>query len=724
LKQVTLNYKTNELRLLDVPAPVVQPKHVLVRTAFSAVSVGTEGMKVTRAAKGLLAMAKERPDQVRQLMRTVQREGVSAAYRKAMNKLDVPNALGYSLSGIVEAVGEGVTDLRVGDRVACAGEGIAAHAEVVLVPKNLCVKVPDEVPLHQAAFATIGAIAMQGVRQAAPTIGETIGVIGLGVLGQIAAQILRAGGCQVVGIDVDPQKCDLAVRHGALAAFPRSAEHLERDVMAATNGRGLDAVLVTAATSSSDPVQLGITLCRDRGTLVVLGIVGIEVPFEKAVKKELQIRLSRSYGPGRYDPTYEVHGVDYPLGYVRWTEQRNMESFLGLAARGAIQLDSIITDRLPFEQAADAYEKVKNRGSSHVLGVVFEYDQSSRASARVVLNAAAPRPAGESVRVGVIGAGNFARGTLLPQLKAMTGVELRGVANATGLSARFTADKFGFNYCTADPQEVLGDADVDLVVIATRHDTHASLAVEAMRRGKAVFVEKPLALTREELSQIIEAQRETGARLMVGFNRRFAPATDAVMKLIRGRREPIVVHYRVNAGLLPADHWLQDPLLGGGRMIGEGCHFIDWMRALVGSPIRTVSAVVSGNAGTYRDDNVIANFTFEDGSIGSLTYTGNGNSGMAKERAEVFCDGTSIVLDDYRSVTAFVKERSDAAWTGKQDKGHAAEMQLLIDAVRGGKELPIAFEEVAEVTDATFGVLESMRSGLQIDLRRDAEPSE
>lgn len=719
MKQVTLNYKTNELRLLEVPEPVVQPKCVLVRTAYSAVSLGTEGMKVTRASKGLLAMARERPDQVKQLIRTVRREGPAAAYRKAMNKLDVPNPLGYSLAGTVEAVGEGVTEFQVGDRVACAGEGIAAHAEFVCVPKNLCARVPAEVPLDQAAFATIGAIAMQGVRQTAPMVGETVAVIGLGIVGQLALQILRANGCRVVAIDLDPAKCEMAKQFGAVAAIARNDEHLDRHVLAATDGRGVDAALVTAATASNDPIRLGVNICRDRGTVVVLGIVGMDVQFEKAVKKEINIKLSRSYGPGRYDPVYEQQGVDYPIGYVRWTEQRNMESFLALIATGAIDLAPIITDRVSFEHAADAYEKVKNRGSSHLLGVVFEYP--ANAARKVLVTHRSAAPVTGAVHVGVIGAGNFARSTLLPELKSVPNVELRAVANATGLSARATADRFRFGYSTASSEQVLDDPQIDLVIIATRHDSHARLVIEALKRNKAVFVEKPLALTRAELQEIIDAQRESGGRLMVGFNRRFAEPTARVREMVRGRSEAVVINYRVNAGFLAPDHWLHDPLVGGGRIIGEACHFIDWMRSVVGSPVRSVLASSMSNGGVYCNDNVAVQLGFHDGSIGNLIYCANGNAGLPKEFAEVFCQGSAAVLDDYRTVTTYIGDRRRVHKSSRQDKGHAAEMKLLVEAVRNGTELPIPFVELVEVTHATFAVLESMAEGVRVDLIGEAE---
>lgn len=714
MKQVTLNYKTNELRLLEVPPPVAQPNQLLVRTAFSAVSLGTEGMKVTRASKGLIAMARERPDQVQQLLRTVRREGIGAAYRKAMNKLDVPNPLGYSVSGVVEAVGAGVTEFRVGDRVACAGEGIAAHAEFVCVPKNLCARVPDGVPLHQAAFATIGAIAMQGVRQLAPAVGETVCVVGLGLVGQITLQILRANGCRVVAIDLDPAKCEIASGLGAVLAVPRGDEHLARHVLAATDGRGVDGVLVTAATPSSDPIQLAVELCRDRGTVVVVGIVGMETKFEKVVKKEITIKLSRSYGPGRYDPVYEQHGVDYPFGYVRWTEQRNMEGFLGLIETGVVNLDPIITETVPFEQAAEAYSKVKDRASSQILGVVFEYAKEADRSPVVVHRP--PTPADGRVRIGVIGAGNFARATLLPALKSMRDVELRGVANATGLSARATADRFHVGYSTASFEHVLDDPDIDLVLIATRHDSHAALVIEALRRGKAVFVEKPLALTRAELEAIVDVQAEGNGRLMVGFNRRFAGPTRKVLDLVEGHSEPLLVNYRVNAGFLAADHWLHDPVMGGGRVLGEACHFIDWMRAVVGAPIRSVVATPMANGGMYKDDNLAVQLTFADGSIGNLVYCANGNTGVSKEYAEVFCQGSTAILDDYRTVTTYVGDRRRAHRSSAQDKGHVEELKQLVEAVRQGRALPIPVSELIEVTHATFAVLESAAEGVRIDL--------
>lgn len=711
MKQVTLNYKTNELVLKEVPPPVAQRGAVLVRTAFSAISLGTEGMKVTRADKGLLAMARERPEQVRQVVDTLMREGPVATYNKVMNRLDAPTPLGYSLAGVVVGVGDGVTEFAVGDRLACAGEGIAAHAEMVSVPKNLCARVPSGVPLDHAAFATIGAIALQGVRQSPISVGECVVVIGLGLVGQLAVQLYRAAGCRVFGIDLDPTKCELAIRHGAEGALSRSSPHLAEHVLQFSGGRGADAVLVTAATPSSDPAQLAVTLCRDRGTVVVLGIVGMEFQFETAIKKDVQIRMSRSYGPGRYDPVYELHGVDYPIGYVRWTEQRNMESFLELIASGAVRLDSIVTHRFKFADAEAAYSEVRDRESGRAMGIVLEYDTSAALPSRVEIKGGAPRPAAGEVVVGVIGAGNFARNTLLPALRGLPGVRFRIVANATGLSARHTADKFGFASCSADAADVLGDPAVNLVLVATRHDSHAGLTCDALRMGKAVFVEKPLAMTREELARVIEAQQSSGAALMVGFNRRFAPATAKVLELFRGHAEPIVLTYRVNAGYLPPSDWLQDPVLGGGRIIGEACHFIDWMRFVVGAPITSVTTGAMDNAGVYVTDNVVAQLRFADGSLGNLIYVANGDARMPKERVEVFGQRSAAVIDDYRTVELFEKGRARTERLGSQDKGHRREIALVAEAVRTGGAMPVAAPELFEVTEATFAVLESIASG-------------
>jgi polar amino acid transport system substrate-binding protein len=679
-----------------------------VRTAFSAISLGTEGMKVTRAAKGLVGMARERPDQVRQVLDTLRREGPAATYNKVMNRLDAPTPLGYSLAGVVDAVGAGVTEFQPGDRVACAGEGIAAHAEMVAVPRNLCARVPDGVALEDAAFTTIGAIAMQGVRQAGLAVGETVAVVGLGLVGQLAVQICRAAGCRVFGVDLDSAKCELAVRNGAAQAVTRNDPHLEERLLQFTGGRGADAVLVTAATPSSDPVQLAVTLCRDRGTVVVLGIVGMEFQFDKAIKREVQIRMSRSYGPGRYDPQYELHGTDYPIGYVRWTEQRNMDSFMELLATGAVRLESIVSHRFRFAEAEAAYAQVRDRESGHAMGILLAYDTTAPLPSRVEL-APAPQAAAGEIVLGVIGAGNFARNTLLPALRPL-GIRFRVVANATGLSARHAADRFTFESCTARAEDVLEDPVVTWVLIATRHDTHAPLAAAALRAGKSVFVEKPLAMTREELAEVLGAHRG-GGRLMVGFNRRFAPATDKVLEVFHGHAEPLVINYRVNAGYLPPTHWLQDPVLGGGRVIGEACHFIDWMRYLVGAPITSVSAGAMANGGVYSNDNIAVQLRFQDGSLGNLLYVANGDTALPKEYVEVFGQRSAAIIDDYRVVRRYVKGREDVQKLGSQDKGHRTQMARVVEALRSGGEMPIPAAQLFEVTEATFAVLDSIASG-------------
>jgi polar amino acid transport system substrate-binding protein len=718
MKQVTLNYKSGQLRLSEVPSPTAQPGCLLVRTAFSAISLGTEGMKVTRASKGIIAMARERPDQVKQVIDTFRREGFSATYEKVMNRLDAPTPLGYSASGVVLAVGEGVRGFAVGDHVACAGEGVAVHADVVSVPQNLCARVPKGVSLEHAAFTTVGAIAIQGVRQSSAGLGEFVVVIGLGLIGQLAIQLYRAAGCRVFGIDLDDEKCGMAERTGAERTSNRGDVHLSEHVLEFTNGRLADVVLVTAATPSSDPVRLAVELCRDRGTVVVLGIVGMELAFEKLVKKEVTIKMSRSYGPGRYDPTYENKGVDYPIGYVRWTEQRNMESFLQLISSRTVSLEPIITHRFKFAEVEEAYNRVLQRNEGQVMGILLEYECEQEANSLGVAQEPRQRAtnAPKEAVIGILGAGNFLRGTLLPMLKSQDGVRFRTVVNATGLSAKHVADRFGFEIASTDHQAVFNDTEITCIVVGTPHDSHARYAIEALRHEKIVFVEKPLALTADEMIAVTKTVQQTGGRLMVGFNRRFAPATLELKSFFKTRSQPLVLNYRINAGFLTPQHWLQDPAVGGGRILGEACHFIDWMYSVVGHPIVAVSAFAADDRGIYCGDNLVAQFRFADGSIGTMTYVANGDNGLGKEYIEVFGERSAILIDNYESITTSVRGKTKKLRSGKQDKGHAAEIKAFISAVMQGTDLPISFAEIEHVTWATLAVLDSARRGATVML--------
>lgn len=726
MKQIVQSYRTGQLSLSEVPIPALEPGHVLVQTAFSAVSLGTEGKKVITTRQSLVGKARSRPDLVQQVLRTAQREGLLNTYRKVMNRLDEPMPLGYSAAGTVITVGAGVEEFRVGDRVACGGEG-AAHAEVMAVPVNLCVKVPDGVPLEEAAFTTLGAIALQGLRQAEVVLGESVVVIGLGLVGQLTVQLLKANGCQVVGIDLDSWKVALAEEMGADRAMVRADPGLEATVLTLTRGRGADAVIITAATSSSDPVELAARLCRDRGYVVSIGHVGLDLPRQVFYDKELRFSMSRSYGPGRYDPIYEEKGIDYPIGYVRWTEKRNMEAFLDLVAAGRVNLQGIITHRFKFEQAEQAYELLT--GERHEgpapLGILFEYDMSkdhltpamrriwttARRSERAASEHLAVRGRRSAVGIGFIGAGSFARKFLIPPLVKHPHVRLVGVATATGISGQHTAEKFGFAYSTGDYRQILEDPDVQCVFIATRHNLHAQLAIEALQAGKVVFVEKPLALNWEELDKVIAAQRETGGHLMVGFNRRFAPLVQEIRDFFRRRVESMAIQYRVNAGYLETNHWYHDPDQGGGRIIGEGCHFVDLIAYLVSSSIQTVYAAGMDNVGRYHDDNVSITLTFADGSVGNVLYLANGDIALPKERVEVYSQGASAVLDDFSQMYLYRQGRRKSH-KRRRDKGHRAEVLAFIDAVREGKPLPTPFEACVDSTAATLAAMDSLAVGL------------
>ncbi len=721
MKQIVQSYRTGELKLAEVPVPALEPGHILVQTAFSAVSLGTEGKKVRTARANIIDKARQRPDQVRQVIDVARREGVLNTYRKVMNRLDEPVPLGYSAAGTVIAVGADVEEFRLGDWVACGGEG-AAHAEVIAVPVNLCVKVPDGVALEEAAFTILGAIALQGVRQAEVVLGESIVVIGLGLVGQLTVQLLKADGCRALGIDLDAVKVAMAEKMGADRAMVRADPGLESAILALTRGRGADTVIITAGTPSSDPVELAAKLCRDRGRVVSIGHVGLDLPRQVFYDKELRFSMSRSYGPGRYDPIYEEKGIDYPIGYVRWTEKRNMEAFLDLVAADKVNLQGIITHRFKFEQAEQAYELLA--GEKHEakapLGVIFEYDTSKddlAPTARRVHTSVCPQSAirnpQSTIGVGFIGAGSFARKFLIPPLVKHPHAQLIGVATATGISGQHTAEKFGFAYGTGDYHQILGDRDIQVVFIATRHNFHAQLAIEALQAGKAVFVEKPLALNWEELEEVIAAQKETGGHLMVGFNRRFAPLVQEMRDFFQRRVEPMVIQYRVNAGYLEANHWYHDPDQGGGRIIGEGCHFVDLIAYLVGSSIQTVYAVGMDNVGRYHNDNVGITLTFADGSVGNVLYLANGDAALPKERVEVYSQGATAILDDFSQMHLYRQGRRKSL-KRRWDKGHRGEVLAFVDAVREGKPLPTPFEACVDSTAATLAVMDSLPVGLPL----------
>lgn len=718
MKQLSQNLRTGKLSVDEVPAPGVQVGQVLVQTAYSLISAGTERTKIDTGRKSLLGKAMARPDQVRQVLASAQQLGLKATYEKVMTRLDARSPLGYSAAGVVLGIGLGVEEFQVGDRVACGGS-TAAHAEVISVPKNLCVHVQDQVSLEQAAFTTIGAIALQGVRQADVSLGEWTVVIGLGLLGQITVQLLKAAGCYAIGFDPDQNRCNLAVQLGADKAL-NSASALQAQVGLLTNSKGVDAALITAGTSSNQPVELAGEICRDKGRVVVIGAVGLKIPREPYYKKELDLKLSRSYGPGRYDPTYEEKGLDYPYGYVRWTERRNMQSFLALVAGGKIDLASLVTHRFSLEHGGEAYALIRGANSEPYLGILFEYPQTRLSEHKKVNVTSRYEPIAGNLGVGVIGAGNFAQSMLLPNLRKNDQVTLQGVTTMDPLQSRDVADRFVFNYAASTHKEILRDPAVHAVLIATRHDSHANLVIEALQAGKAVHVEKPLAMTPLELEQIERTYQEAQSRgtpfLMVGFNRRFAPMTLAIQRFFAGRQEDLSILYRINAGFIPLEHWTQDAEQGGGRIIGEACHFMDLLQFFTGSRIKQVYASALPDQGKYRDDNLTISVKLEDGSIGTVLYLANGDKALPKEYIEVSGDGKVAVLEDFRKVRLIAGGRTKVSRVGAQDKGHRAEMNAWVNAIQAGTLEPVPFDQAVAVTQATFAVLKSLSEGKPVSL--------
>lgn len=713
MKQLLKNLRDGQTLVADVPVPSVRPGMVLVKTAASLVSVGTERMVVEFAEKSLVGKARSRPDLVRQVVDKARREGVLSTIDAAFNRLDQPMALGYSSAGTVVAAGEDVRGFKPGARVACAGGGYAVHAEYALIPENLLAMLPDSVDFESAAFCTLGAIALQGFRLAQPQVGERVAVIGLGLLGLLTVEIARAAGCSVFGVDLDPARVTLAASLGAHAVLREGAEEAGRGY---SQGRGFDAVLICADTASNDPVQLAGELARDRGAVVAVGAVGLQVPRKIYYEKELQLLISRSYGPGRYDPGYEEDGRDYPFGYVRWTEGRNLQAIADMLGSGQMDVHPLITHRYPIEEAERAYSLISGKEGESFLGVIIQYPPEGELTPdhRVdFLENALPSPIDGELALGVLGAGNYATATFLPVVEKTGGVVKVGIASATGLTARHAAQRFGFRFASSNDQEVLENERVNLVAILTRHNLHGRQVLTALKHGKAVFCEKPLALTTEELNEIeITAAVESSLLLMVGFNRRFAPFSVKVRQFFAERSEPLAAHYRVNAGFLPASHWLHDSAVGGGRIIGEGCHFIDYLIFLVGDLPLKVQTFALPDAGRYHEDNVQIVMTFPDGSVGTVTYLANGDKSLPKERVEVFCGGRVAVLDDYRELELIQDGRRQTYRSRlRQDKGHQAGWQAFLEAVQKGATPPIPYVQLFGGARAAFAAQRSLKSG-------------
>lgn len=720
MKQVIQNFKTGELTVEEVPVPTLREGGVLVRNRYSLISTGTEAGTVKLARKNMLAKARARPDLARKVIEVAKRDGLLTAYQQAMRRLDSPVRLGYSCAGTVLEVGQGVDDIKVGDRLACGGGGYANHAEVVFVPRNLCVKLPESVDFRSGAFVTVGAIALQSVRIADVRLGEVVVVIGLGLVGLLVVQCLKAAGCKVVGIDLDVEKVELALGLGADCALARDAPNLEGKVAEATNCIGADAVIITAATSSNDPIELAGKLARYKGRVVVVGKVGMAVPRQLYLYKELELFTSLSYGPGRHDRIYEEKGIDYPVGYVRWTENRNMAAFAELLGTGRVCVKKMITHEFAVEDAQRTYEIITGEGQRRHIGVLLRYepDRAVSDTVRFRRNERRARKAikGE-VNVGVIGAGNFAVGVLLPNLSKVRGAHLKAIASATGVSAKAVGEKYGFEYCTSDYQRILDDPDIDCVMIMTRNNLHAPLVVQALESGKDVFVEKPLAISLEQLRAVVDVWKRTSGRAMVGFNRRFSPFAIKLKEFFANRSQPMVATYRVNAGFIPRDHWVHDPEVGGGRIIAEVCHFIDFIYFLTDSRGTRVYAqsISEQRHDIVNADNVLVNLEFEDGSIGSVAYVSNGDRSFSKERIEVFCDNAVGVLDDFHSLHLVRDGKSETrrSWL-TQDKGHVTEVVTFIKALQDGMDLATDFRTAVHSTLCTLQALVSLACKLPI----------
>lgn len=709
--QLTQKLKSGEMNIQAVSPPVCGQGIILVRNHFSLISAGTESSTVKAARSSLLEKARQRPQQVKQVLDTLLRQGPIQTYRAIMKKLDAYSPLGYSSAGKVIEVGTGVEGFAIGDLVACAGAGYANHAEIVAVPFNLCVKLPPEADLRNAAYNTLGAIALQGVRQADLRLGESCAVIGLGLIGQLTCLMLRASGIRVVGIDIDGDVVRTAGEHCADLALKRTEPGVTDSIQSFTGGLGVDAVIITAGSSSLDPINFAGEIARKKGRVVVVGAV--PTGFDRDPHwylKELELRMSCSYGPGRYDLAYEEKGIDYPAAYVRWTEKRNMEAFQDLVHSKRINIDYLTTHEVPLEKAPKAYDMIVNR-SEPFLGILIKYDvEKPLEKSRVEV-----RPSSPVTKVGIafIGAGSYAQGNLLPNLpKNDQDITCRGVMTSSGTTSKRVAERFGFEFCTSDEQDILGTQDVNTVFIATRHDTHGEYVLKALKAGKNVFVEKPLCLTESELAEIekvyqTQAPSPQPPLLTVGFNRRFAP----LALLLKGKigSGPMSMIYRVNAGAIPADSWIQDKEIGGGRIIGEVCHFIDFLTFLNGSLPVSVSAVALPDPHNLQDT-VNINLSFENGSIGTVSYFANGAKSLDKEYVEAYRSGMTAVLHDFRRLEIHGKGSAFKKKLFSQDKGQKEMVRTFLTAIKQGGQPPIPFADILAVTRSTFAALESLRT--------------
>lgn len=705
MQQLTQKLGSGDMIVQEVPSPQLGMGMILVRNHYSLISAGTESSTVKAARKSLIGKAKERPQQAKQVFDVLLQQGPIQTYRTVTKKLEAYSPLGYSTAGVVIEVGGGVNEFVKGDFVACAGLGYAVHAEFIVVPKNLAVKLNTETNIKNASYNTLGAIAMQGIRQADLRLGETCAVIGLGLLGQLSCLMLKASGVRVVGIDVSPSAVEIARKHCTDLALPRNANGIEEQINQFTNGVGVDAVIIAAATDSLDPINFSGAIARKKGKVIILGAV--PTGFERDpywYRKELELKMSCSYGPGRYDFGYEEKGIDYPVAYVRWTEKRNMEAFQQLIADRIINIDYLTTHVIAFEDAPNAYDMILNKTEPY-LGVVLKYNIEKEQQIHQKIEIKKPTLNGK-VNIAFIGAGSYAQGNLLPNLPKNSQITRKGILTITGTTSKRVAERFGFEYCTSNEKDILENENINTIFIATRHDSHAEYVLKSLEKGKNVFVEKPICLTPVELNQITEAYNGR-QHLLVGFNRRFSQLSTLLKSHIGNG--PMTMNYRINAGKIPGDSWIQDIAVGGGRIIGEVCHFIDYLTWLNGSLPVSVFAKALPDA-ENNNDTINIQISFANGSIGAISYYANGPKSLPKEYIEVFHAGSAGILDNFKKIKIFGKKEFKKSLFN-QDKGQSQMVSAFLDAIVNGSPSPISFKEISVVTKACFAVLESLKTG-------------
>lgn len=714
MKQIIHKLRSGETNLEMMPTPIVGTGKVLIKNYCSLVSLGTEKMLVNFGQANLLDKARQQPEKVREVLEKMKTDGVKPTVDAVFRKLDTPMPLGYSQAGEIIEVGSGVNEFKIGDRVVSNGP----HAEITSVPKNLVAKIPDGVSYEEASFTVIGSIGLQGIRLINPTFGESIVVIGLGLIGLITIQLLKANGCNVIGVDIDEDKIDRAKNFGVDVVNSGNADPVQY-IKDFTNGIGADGVLITASSQSNKIIKQSAQMSRKRGRIVLVGVIGLDIDRSDFYEKELTFQVSCSYGPGRYDENYEQKGIDYPLPYVRWTEKRNFEAILNALKEGQLDVRSLITERVPLEEYHRIYENMDNSSS---IASIIEYPQSDKESdtqkERTVSIPDAKIKAGKG-SIAIIGAGNFAQGTILPSLKKSE-TAVKYIVSSGGISSTNLAKKYGVPYSSTDMEEVLTDEDINGVIITTRHNAHAFMSAKALRAGKQVFVEKPLALNEHELNEVIEAVKESGNSVTVGFNRRFSPFAEKMKSLTGTDPGPMNIIATMNAGYIPPDVWVHDPETGGGRIIGEACHFVDLITYLTGSKVKSMSMEAMGTDPRENTDNATITLKYENGSLGVINYFANGNKSYSKERVELYYQGKNLILDNFRKLYGYGFKGglrlSNKIMSSKQDKGHNHQFKLLTDRWKWGGEPLIPFDEIVNTTKATFAAIESLKTGETISI--------